>query len=126
MNESSSILSADRLQSPDFKFLEFVSGHDGGEIPLDWSRYSKERHGDSGELARKMVVMLINKGYLREVEYVTHAFQLRGALKLKMTEKGWMYMTEMKARMAKPMILTADGDAAQARLEQANIERNQE
>lgn len=106
-DDSNTILSADRLQTPDFKFLEFISEHADGEIPLDWSRYTKERHGDSGELARKMVVMLINNGYLREVEYVTHAFQVRGALKLKMTDKGWKYITEMKARMAKPMILEA-------------------
>lgn len=59
--------------------LEYIADH-GGEVRWSWDGIK--------QATREMVADLIQHELVKEIEYVTSALQLHGALTLKLTDKG--------------------------------------
>jgi hypothetical protein len=87
-----------RITHPQAKFVEFL-GERGAEIDWDWERCRPD--------AAAMVADLINKELLLEREYVTHAAQLRGTLKLRLTDKGRAVLEQLQVAQKKVTIIPA-------------------
>ena len=91
-------LQAVRMTHPQAKYLQFVADH-GGEIDFDWSKYRPD--------AAQMVKEMINKGLVIEREYFTHALQLRGQLKLRLTDLGRAVVGQLEASLSKARVIQA-------------------
>ena len=100
MPPASTLLGDVQISHPQAKFLEFVGDHDGGEIAHDWARWTRPD-------ARAMLVDLINKRLLVEREYVTHALQAHGALKIKLTELGHKVVEQLRALRTPTKVVAA-------------------
>jgi hypothetical protein len=87
-----------RVTHPQAKFLEFVAGR-GAEIPWDWERCRPD--------VKAMIADLINKELLVEREYVTHALQLKGDLKLRLTDRGRAIVAQLEVAQRKVLVVTA-------------------
>jgi len=70
------------ITHPQAKFVEYVA--ERGEILWNWNSDTVQSRPD----VRTMIVDLINKQILREIEYVTDASQVSGRNFLKLTERG--------------------------------------
>jgi len=88
-----------RVSQPEMRMLEFVAGR-GGEISWDWSLVKPA--------AKAMVANMINAGLVIEREYVTHAAELHGILKLAITDKGRAVVDALKKATIKPVEIVAD------------------
>ncbi|TMQ13991.1 MAG: hypothetical protein E6J91_16810 [Deltaproteobacteria bacterium] len=86
-----------RITHPQAKFLEFVAER-GAEIPWDWERCRLD--------VKAMIADLINKELLVEREYVTHALQLRGDLKLRLTDRGRAIVAQLEVAQRKVLVVT--------------------
>ena len=87
-----------RISHPQAKFLEFIAGR-GAEIAWDWEKCRPD--------VKAMVADLINKELLVEREYVTHALQLKGELKLRLTDRGRAVVTQLEVAQRKVLVVTA-------------------
>jgi len=88
-----------RVSQPEMRMLEFVAGR-GGEISWDWTLVKPA--------AKAMVANMINAGLVIEREYVTHAAELHGILKLAITDKGRAVVDAIKKATVKPMEIVAE------------------
>ena len=88
-----------RVSQPEMRMLEFVAGR-GGEISWDWSLVKPT--------AKAMIANMINAGLVIEREYVTHAAELHGILKLAITDKGRAVVDAIKKATVKPMEIVAE------------------
>lgn len=68
-----------KLTTPEIRMLEHLIER-GGEVPWDWSKLTPN--------AKAMIANMINSGLVIEREYVMHAAQLHGDLKLRVTDHG--------------------------------------
>lgn len=87
-----------RITHPQAKFLEFVAER-GAEIPWDWEKCRPD--------VKAMIADLINKELLVEREYVTHALQLTGDLKLRLTDRGRAVVAQLEVAQRKVLVVTA-------------------
>lgn len=87
-----------RITHPEAKFLEFIAER-GAEISWDWEKCRPD--------VKAMVVDLINKELLVEREYVTHALQLQGDLKLRLTDRGRSIVEQLAVAQRKVLVVTA-------------------
>jgi hypothetical protein len=77
-----------RVTTPELKMLEYIADR-GGEIPWDWSKCAPP--------AKAMIANMINNELVIEREYVTHAAQLVGELKLRLTDQGRAVLAQIQA-----------------------------
>lgn len=87
-----------RITHPQAKFLEFIAER-GAEISWVWEKCRPD--------VKAMVADLINKELLVEREYVTHALQLKGDLKLRLTDKGRALVAQLEVAQRKVLVVTA-------------------
>lgn len=87
-----------RITHPQAKFLEYIAGR-GAEISWDWEKCRPD--------VKAMVADLINKELLVEREYVTHALQLKGDLKLRLTDRGRSLVAQLEVAQRKVLVVTA-------------------
>ncbi len=87
-----------RITHPQAKFLEFIAER-GAEISWDWEKCRRD--------VKAMVADLVNKELLVEREYVTHALQLKGDLKLRLTDRGRAVVTQLEVAQRKVLVVTA-------------------
>lgn len=87
-----------RITHPQAKFLEFM-GERSGEIAWDWEKCRPD--------VKTMIADLINKELLVEREYVTHSLQLKGDLKLRLTERGRSIVAQLEVARRKVLVVTA-------------------
>ena len=76
------------LGDKEMQMLEYLADR-GGEVPWSWEP-SPGSKATAEQLAavRERVADLICHGFMVEREYVTHELQLKGALRLRLTDKG--------------------------------------
>jgi len=91
-------LQAVRITHPQAKFLEFVAER-GAEIPWDWGKCRFD--------VKLMIADLINKEVLVEREYVAHAFQTKGDLKLRLTDRGRAIVEQLEVAQRKVLVVPA-------------------
>jgi hypothetical protein len=87
-----------RITHPQAKFLEFIAER-GAEISWDWERCRPD--------VKAMVADLIYKELLVAREYVTHALQLKGDLKLRLTDRGRAVVAQLEVAQRKKLVVTA-------------------
>lgn len=87
-----------RITHPQAKFLEFIAER-GAEISWVWEKCRPD--------VKAMVADLINKELLVEREYVTHALQLKGDLKLRLTDRGRALVAQLEVAQRKVLVVTA-------------------
>ena len=84
-----------QLSPPEVKFIAYLADPErGGEVPWDWSKLTPE--------AKAMVAAMINKQLLIEREYVTDARQLRGELRLALTDQGRQDAEQLERLQVQP------------------------
>ena len=77
-----------KLVTPEIKFLAMLLER-GGEIDWDWSSPNLSPNG------KAMIANLMNKDLVIDREYVTHANQAHGVLKLRLTDRGQAVAREL-------------------------------
>lgn len=82
-----------KLTTPEIRMLEHLVER-GGEVPWDWSKLTPN--------AKAMIANMINSGLVIEREYVTHAAQLHGVLKLRVTDHGRAVADHISKMVVKP------------------------
>lgn len=87
-----------RITHPQAKFLEFIAER-GAEISWRWEKCRPD--------VEAMVADLIRKELLVERVYVTHALQLEGDRKLRLTDRGRAIVEQLAVAQRKVLVVTA-------------------